>query len=91
MSHYELAGLLTHTVVFAIGLGGVSGLVLLARGRRADLGLVLMAVSMVLLIVGPGWSLGLAASVGHAVLFFTALWLLIGPGPGKPHEQRHQF
>lgn len=91
MSHYELAGLLTHAVVFAVGLGAISGLVPLARGRRSGLGLVLMAASMLLLIIGPGWNLGLAASVGHAVLFFAALWLLIGPVPGKPREQRHQF
>lgn len=83
MTQYELAGLLTHAVVLALGVGAISGLVPLARGRCTGLGLVLMAVSMIVLIIGPGWDLGVTASVGHALFFFVALWLLIGPGPEK--------
>lgn len=61
---FELVGLITHALVLILGLGGLLGLIHLARGRRAGAGLLLMAGSMALVVLEPQWNLGL---VGAAV------------------------
>lgn len=76
---FEVIGLLTHLVVFAIGVGALAGIVPLARGRRAGLGLVLMALAMTIMILEPRWQLGAAAAVAYLTGFAVALWLLLGP------------
>ena len=78
-SPFEWVGLLTHLVVFAIGLGGLVGLVPLARRRRSGLGLVLMALSMTILVLEPRLHLGMFAAGAYIVGFVIALWLLLGP------------
>lgn len=84
LSPFELAGLLTHLVVLAIGVGGIVGLVPLSRGRRSGLGLVLMALAMAVLVVPPLWRLGEpTATAGYVLVFAIALWLLIGPASPK--------
>ena len=50
---FELTGFLTYLIVFTIGVGALVGVVPLARGRRAGLGLVLMALAMTLLVLAP--------------------------------------
>lgn len=90
LSSFELAGLLTHVAVSPIGAGGSVDIVALPRGRRSGLGLVLMALSMVVLVVQPRWQLGpdLVVAAGHVAFFAIALWLLIGPvrPVGLPHR-----
>lgn len=76
---FGLIGLLTHLIVFIIGLGALVGIVPLARGRRAGLGLVLMALAMTIMVLEPAWHLGAAAAVAYVAGFTIALWLLIGP------------
>ena len=77
---FDWAGLVTHGVVLALGLGGIVGAVPLPRGRRSGSGLVLMAVSMVVLLVaGRRPPAGLVPALVHVVTFAFALWLLIGP------------
>ncbi len=83
LSPFELAGLLTHLVVLAIGVGGLVGLVPLARGLRSGLGLVLMALAMAVLVAPPIWRFGEPAALGYVVAFAVALWLLIGPASPK--------
>jgi hypothetical protein len=78
-SSFELAGLLTHLIVFVIGIGALVGVVPLARGRRAGLGLVLMALSMTVLVLEPRWHLGILAAAAYVTGFTIALWLLLGP------------
>ncbi|HJS87109.1 MAG TPA: hypothetical protein VJ779_16755 [Acetobacteraceae bacterium] len=74
-----ILGLLTHLLVLGLGVGGLLGLVPLARGRRAGLGLVLMVVAMSIVVPDPHWHLGLAGGVAYVVSFLFALWLLLGP------------
>ena len=76
---FELAGLLTHLVVFAIGVSGSLGLVPLPRGRRSGLGLTLMALAMAILVLQPGAPWSTLAAASYTVAFALALWLLIGP------------
>jgi hypothetical protein len=78
-STFELAGLLTHLVVLAVGVGGSVGVLPLARRRRSGLGLILMALSMTILILQPRWGLDEWAAVVYVLGFMVALWLLIGP------------
>ena len=81
---FDWAGLVTHGVVLALGLGGLVGAVPLPRGRRSGFGLVLMAVSMVVLLVAARRPpAGLAPALVHVVTFALALWLLIGPAPPR--------
>lgn len=80
MQIIEWAGLLTHTLVFMLGIGGIAGFVPLPRKRRSGAGLVLMALSMLILMVQPRLQMmPMGAAAGHAVSFMIALWLLIGP------------
>ena len=91
LSLFEWVGVLTHLIVLFVGLGSLAGLVPLARGRRAGLGLVLMALSMVIMIFEPRWHLGVPAAVVYALMFLIALWLLLGPaqsGRGLTNEKR---
>ncbi|KGB52330.1 hypothetical protein FG91_03607 [Sphingopyxis sp. LC81] len=78
-SPFELVGLLTHALVLLLGLGGLIGFIPLARGRRAGVGLLLMAGSMALVVMEPRWQLGLVGATAYTVAFLTALWLLLGP------------
>lgn len=75
----QLAGLLTHLLVLALGIGGIVGIVPLARGRRAGFGLVLITVSMGIVILAPHWNLGVAGATAYVVGFLAGLWLLLGP------------
>ena len=77
-SAFELAGLVTHMIVLAIGIGGVAGVVPLAQGRRSGTGLLLMAASMVVLVVAPRWQLG-GWAAAYTAGFLAALWLLLVP------------
>lgn len=81
---FELVGLLTHVLVLLLGLGGLLGLIPLARGRRAGAGLLLMAGSMALVIMEPRWQLGLVGVTAYAAAFLAALWLLLGPDRATP-------
>ena len=81
---FELVGLLTHALVLLLGLGGLIGLIPLARGRRAGAGLLLMAGSMALVVMEPRWQLGNVGATAYTVAFLTALWLLLGPDRGLP-------
>lgn len=48
--------------------------------RRSGAGLVLMALSMLILVVQPRLQMmPMVAAAGHVVSFMIALWLLIGP------------
>lgn len=76
---HEAIGLITHFVVFVLGIGAIAGIVPLARGRRAGFGLVLMALSMTLLVLEPRWRLGVAGALLYMIGFAAALWLLLGP------------
>lgn len=79
LSLFQIVGLLTHLLVFALGVGGLTGVVPLARGRRAGLGLVLMAISMGVVIMEPQWHLGGAGAGAYTIGFLAALWLVLGP------------
>lgn len=81
---FELVELLTHGFVLLLGLGGLIGLIPLARGRRAGLGLLLMAGSMALVFMEPRWQLGALGATAYTVAFLTALWLLLGPSRDHP-------
>lgn len=81
---FEIAGLLTHLLVLALGVGGMIGWIPLVRGRRAGVGLLLMAVSMGLIMLEPSWQLGIFGAVAYTITFLTALWLLLGPDQRKP-------
>lgn len=80
----ELVGLITHAFVLLLGLGGLLGLIPLARGRRAGAGLLLMAGSMALVFMEPQGKLGLVGAAVYTVAFLTALWLLLGPDRETP-------
>lgn len=81
---FDWAGLLTHAVVLVLGLGGLVGAVPLPRGRRSGFGLVMMAVSMVVLLAGARRpTAGVAPALVHVVTFALALWLLIGPARSR--------
>lgn len=56
---FELFELLTHVLVLLLGVGGLIGLIPLARGRRAAAGLLLMAGPMALVVMEPRWQLSL--------------------------------
>ena len=60
----DLAALLLHVGVLAVGVGGMLGVVALPRGRRSGLGLALMATSMLVLFAAPAWHLGPLATTG---------------------------
>ena len=79
MSVVEIAGFATHTLVLLLGLGGVLGIIPLARGRRGGAGLILMAVAMTVLVAAPRLPSPLTASMAYVVGFLAALWLLLGP------------
>lgn len=79
LSLFQVVGLLTHLLVFALGIGGLAGVVPLARGRRAGLGLVLMALSMGIVIMEPQWRLGAVGAGLYTTGFLGALWLVLGP------------
>ena len=81
---FELVGLLTHALVLLLGLGGLIGLIPLARGRRAGAGLLLMAGSMALVVMEPRWQLGHVGATAYTIAFLAALWLLLGPERGLP-------
>ncbi|WP_235705933.1 MULTISPECIES: hypothetical protein [Acidiphilium] len=83
LNSFQLAGLLTHLFVLALGLGGLIGIIPLARGRRAGSGLVLMAISMGIVILAPRWNFGIAGVSAYVVGFLAGLWLLLGPEHGK--------
>lgn len=79
MTLFELIGLLTHFVIFSVGIGAIWGVVPLARGRRTGFGLVLMALAMTVMILEPTWQLGAWGAMAYIAGFATALWLLLGP------------
>ena len=81
---FELVGLLTHALVLILGLGGLVGLIPLARGRRAGAGLLLMAGSMALVVMEPRWNLWLMGAAAYTIAFLAALWLLLGPDRRLP-------
>ncbi len=84
LNQFQIAGLLTHLFVFLLGIGGLAGIVPLARGRRAGAGLILMAIAMAVVVLEPQLRFG-ATGVGvYVVGFLTGLWLLLGP------ESRHE-
>lgn len=65
--------------VLAVGFGGVLGWVRLPRGGRSGGGLVLMAVSMLVLAAAGRWLLGWWATVVMAASFLAGLLLVVGP------------
>lgn len=75
---YEAVGLLTHLIVFAIGLGAMIGVVPLERGGRAGLGLILMALAMTVLILAARFEFGLAGALTYVAGLAIAFWLLLG-------------
>ena len=75
----DLAALLLHVGVLAVGVGGMLGVVALPRGRRSGLGLALMATSMLVLFAEPAWHLGPLATTGFLAAFVPGLWLVAGP------------
>ncbi|MDA8284845.1 MAG: hypothetical protein M0Z42_16495 [Actinomycetota bacterium] len=76
----DLAALLVHLGVVAVGVGGMLGVIPLPRGRRSGLGLALMATSMLVLFAAPASSLGPLATAGFLAAFVPGLWLVAGPG-----------
>lgn len=76
---FQVAGLATHILVLLLGLGAIAGVVPLARGRRAGLGLVLMATAMALVVMEPRWRLGAWGALTYTGAFLAALWLLLWP------------
>lgn len=78
-SALEVAGLLTHALVLALGVGGLAGVIPLARGRRGGLGLVLMALAMGIVVLEPTWRLGPLSAALYTLAFLSGLWLLLGP------------
>lgn len=88
MALVELISLLTHLGVFIRGLGGIMKVMPLPRGRRSGLDLILMALAMTILAVGPRRWFGELVALSYAVTFVVALWLLIGPvGSGGGTER----
>lgn len=83
LNSFQVVGLLTHLIVLALGLGGMIGIVPLARGRRAGSGLVLMAISMDIVILAPRWNFGMIGVSFYVVGFLAGLWFLLGPERGK--------
>ncbi|MEE3502926.1 hypothetical protein [Acidiphilium acidophilum] len=83
LNSFQLAGLLTHLFVLVLGIGGIIGIIPLARGRRAGSGLVLMAISMDIVILAPRWNFGTIGVSAYVVGFLAGLWLLLGPRYGK--------
>lgn len=79
LNQFQIAGLLTHLLVFALGVGGLTGIVPLARGRRAGVGLILMAIAMSIVVLEPILHWGMVAVVVYVTGFLTGLWLLLGP------------
>jgi len=95
LSLFALVGLLTHLVVFVIGVSGSLGLLPLARGRRSGLGLVLMAIAMVLFTLPPRSLPDWVVAAAYVVAFAVALWLILGPtrlppnGHGASYSMPH--
>lgn len=81
LSPLEMSGLLTHLMVFLVGIGGIAKLLPLPRGPRSGLGLTLMALAMSVSLVWPHWQRPgeWAAAAIYAAGFAVALWLLVGP------------
>ncbi|MBN9563498.1 MAG: hypothetical protein J0H14_22660 [Alphaproteobacteria bacterium] len=79
LNQFQIAGLVTHLFVLLLGVGGLAGIVPLARGRRAGLGLVLMAVAMTIVVLEPRFHFGIAGVGIYVGGFLTGLWLLLGP------------
>ena len=76
----DLAALLVHVGVVAVGVGGMLGVIPLPRSRRSGLGLALMGTSMLVLFAAPAWNLGPLATAGFLAAFVPGLWLVAGPG-----------
>lgn len=53
LNAFQIAGLITHSLVFLIGIGAILGFVPLTRSRRAGFGLVLMAAAMTIVVLEP--------------------------------------
>ncbi len=79
LNQFQIAGLATHLLVLALGIGGMTGIVPLARGRRAGVGLILMAVAMSIVVLQPLLHWGVLAIGVYVLGFLTGLWLLLGP------------
>ena len=86
-----------HVGVPAVGFGGVLGWVRLPRGGHSGGGLVLMAVSMLVLAAAGRWVLGWWATAVMAASFLAGLVLVVGPtlrpasgqhvrGPGRSRD-----
>lgn len=61
---------------------------MLARGKRAGAGLVLMAASMNILMLAPQWGFETAGAAIYTIGFLSALWLPLGP-EGVRRDSRH--
>lgn len=77
----EFIGLLTHAFVLLLGLGGMLRIIPFPRGRWTGVGLILMALSMMLLVVAPRLASPMSGALVYAIGFVVALWLLLGPVP----------
>lgn len=86
LNAFQIAGLVTHALVFLIGVGAILGRVPLARGRRAGFGLVLMAAAMTIVVLEPRLQLGAVGVGAYVVGFLSGLWLLLGPATS--HRRR---
>lgn len=80
----DLAALLVHVGVLAVGIAGLLDAASLPRGRRSGLGLTLMATSMLVLYGAPGWHLGPLATWGFLASFLPGIWLVAGPPDHHP-------
>jgi hypothetical protein len=89
LNSFQVAGLLTHLFVLLIGAGALAGIVPLAHGRRAGLGLVLMAISMSIVVLEPRLQLGAVGVSAYVVGFLAGLWLLLGPE--RQHRRLSRF
>lgn len=86
LNAFQIAGLVTHALVFLVGVGAILGLVPLARDRRAGFGLVLMAAAMTTVVLEPRLQLGAVGVAAYVVGFLSWLWLLLGPATA--HRRR---
>lgn len=90
LNAFQIAGLLTHALVLLIGLGAILGLVPLARGRRAGVGLVLMAAAMTIVVLEPLLNLHALGVAAYVIGFLTGLWLLLGPARRRKTTDRSE-